>query len=209
MSSRLLAAAFLLSILVPLGEALLPAIPLARGSLTALAVLPWLVLAPVPRRSNAPAEPAWRAALASACLALPPLFLGAGVDLARGAEPAVLAATGAAAWLVLLLWSSAAECAARSAARLRVFAALWFVLLPGASALRFALAWVPLRAGAAEPGRAPLFALDPLLWCHRWGRAGGLAEPRLGELSLAVCAALFALVLVLVGGRAARAEGEA
>src|SRR6185503_20438390 len=98
MAARQLAAAFLLSILVPLCEALLPGVPLAGGSHAALAVLPWLVFLPLPGRAHAPEEPAWREALFGACLALPPLCLGAGIDLARGVEPRVLGATAAAAW---------------------------------------------------------------------------------------------------------------
>lgn len=205
-AARLLAAAFLLSILVPLCEALLPALPLARGSLAALAILPWLVLAPLPRRRCDASRPAWREPLFGACLALPPLCLGVGLDLARGAEPRALAALSAAAWLVLFLWSWASECAARAARTRSIFAALWFLLLPGASALCCALAWVPLRASTGTHGRARLFALDPLVWCHRWGRAGGLAQPALVELVLAVFGALLVVGVVLVLGRHASAE---
>lgn len=202
MAARQLAAAFLLSIFVPLCEALLPAVPLARGSLAALAILPWLVLLPLPLRARAPEEPSWRAPLFGACLALPPLCLGAGIDLARGVEPRVLAANAAAAWLVLVLWSGAAGCAGRSQRSRSAFAALWFLFLPGASALRFALAWVPLRGSTSGPSRAPLFALDPLLWCHRWGRAGGLEQLQLLELLLALCAALLVFLIVLALRRA-------
>lgn len=196
MAARQLAAAFLLSILVPLCEALLPGLPLARGSLAALAILPWLVLAPLPRSRTA-VGPVWHEPLLSGCLALPPLCLGAGIDLARGVEARVLAPTSAAAWLVLVLWSGAAACAVRTRRTRSVFSALWFLCLPAASALRLALAWVPLRASAPLPGRAPLFALDPLLWCHRWGRAGGLAELALLELGLALCTALLVFGIVL------------
>ncbi len=206
MGARLLAAAFLLSILVPLCEAWLPAFPLAQGSLAALAILPWLVLAPLPRQRHAQREPLWRGPLSAACLALPSLCLGAGIDLARGIEPHVLAPTTAAAWLVLVLWSGAAECARRSDRTRSAFATLWFLLLPGASALRFALAWVPLRASTAGSGRAPLYALDPLLWCQRWGRAGGLEQLGLLELCLALGAALLVLVVVLVLHRPEGAE---
>jgi hypothetical protein len=201
-----LAVAFLLSLLVPLGEALMPSVSLARGSLAALALLPWLALAPLPGGTRDSSEPAWRGALLAGCLCLPPLCLGAGIDLARGAKASVLGPTCAAGWLVLILWSLAARSAARTPESRSTFAVLWFLLLPCASALRFALAWVPQRAGSEAPGRAPLFAADPLLWCHRWGRAGGLAELGLGELALALAAALFALVLVFVSGRRASVE---
>jgi hypothetical protein len=205
---RTLAAAFLLSLLVPVGEALLPLAPPARGSLAALALLPWLALATLPE-ARRDAAPSWRSGSIPACLALPPICLGAGVDLARGAEAHVLGASAAAGWLVLLLWSLAAELARRAPAASSVFAALWFVLLPGASALALALTWVPLRAGSAAPRRAVLLAADPLLWCHRWGRAEGLAELRLGELALAVSTAVLVLGVVLALGRRASAEDAA
>jgi hypothetical protein len=200
------AAAFLLSILVPIGEALLPAAPLARGSLAALALLPWLALASLPGAGHESSAPAWRAGSFPACLALPPLGLGAGIDLARGADARVLATTAAAGWLVLVLWSLAAELARRAPRARSAFAWLWFVLVPGASALAFALAWVPLRAGAAAPRRAPLLAADPLLWCHRWGRPGGLIELERGELAVALGMAAFVLGVVLVLGRRSDAE---
>jgi len=208
-AARVHAAAFLLSIVVPLCEVWLPTVPLARGSLAALALLPWLVLASMPGRCADPSTPAWRGAVSSGCLALPPLCLCAGIDLARGVDTRVLAPTAAAAWLVLVLWSLAAECAARAPQSRAAFAVLWFLLLPGASALRFSLAWVPLRASPEEPQRAPLFAADPLLWCHRWGRPAGLAQVELGELALALCAALLVAGVVLGLGRQARAEGAA
>ena len=202
-----LAAAFLLSILVPLGEALLPSVSLARGSITALALLPWLALAPLPGVRHDPTGPA-RGALLAGCLALPPLCLGAGVDLARGADARVLGVTSAAAWLVLVVWSLAAEGAPRTPESRSAFAVLWFLLLPGASALRFALAWVPARASSAASGRAPFFAADPLLWCHRWGRPEGLAALDLGELALALCGALLVFVVVRVLGRQASPERD-
>lgn len=209
MAARLLAAAFLLALLVPVGEALLPAAPLARGSLTALALLPWLVLAPLPGARHDASAPAWRAGSFPALFALPPACLGAGIDLARGADARVLAVTAAGAWIVLVLWSLAAELARRAPAARPAFAALWFLLLPGASALSFALAWVPLRAGALAPSRAPFLAADPLLWCHRWGRPGGLAELALAELGLALCTAALVLGVVLALGRRENAKGAA
>lgn len=206
MAARQLAAAFLLSVLVPLCEALLPSASLARGSLAALALLPWLVVLPWPRSGREGVEPLWHRPLFGACLALPPLCLGAGIDLARGVEPRVLAATTAAAWLVLVLWSGAAACAVRSPRARAAFATLWFLLLPGAAALRCALVWVPQRASTSAAGRAPLFALDPLVWCHRWGRAGGLEQAPLLELFLALGAALLVLLVVLALERAPGAE---
>lgn len=217
MTLRWFAAAFLLSLLVPLLEGLLPAVPLARGSLAALALLPWLALATLPRAerkdgvgekngADPSAPPWWRATLFAGCLALPPLALGVGIDLARGAEPLALAPAAAAAWVALVLWVGAAERAARAARARAPFAWLWLALLPGAAALRLALAWVPLRASSVPAGRSPLFALDPLVWCHRWGRPGALESPAYGELALAVLAA--ALVLLAVTALASRPAAE-
>jgi hypothetical protein len=64
-------------------------------------------------------------------------------------------------------------------------------------------------AAARRPERAwpaPLFALDPLVWCHRWGRAGGLERLAGGELLLALSAAT--LVLLAVLSLRARPAGE-
>lgn len=203
---EVLAAAFLLSLLVPLSETLMPSVSLARGSLAALALLPWLALAPLPVANPDASVPAWRGALLAGCLCLPPLCLGAGIDLARGAEARVLGPTCAAGWLVLFLWSLAARDAARTPQSRSAFAVLWFLLLPGAAGLRFALAWVPVRASSATPGRALLLAADPLVWCHRWGRPEGLAELALGEAALALGTALLALVVVFASSRRASLE---
>lgn len=204
MASRWLAAAFALALLVPLLEGLVPGLFLAQGSLAALSLLPWLALGPLPRGRAADVGGA-RAALYVGCLALPPLALAIGLDLARGAETRALAFTASGAWLVLVLWVAAAEWAVRVPRARRVYSALWLVLVPGAAALRVALSWAPL--GRARGGRAPgtdlttAFALDPLVWCHRWARPGGLgAQPAL-ELGLALGAAALVLLTVLALAR--------
>ncbi len=219
MAQRCFAAAFALALLVPLLEASVPGLTLARGSLAALALLPWLALAPLPRSlrarapiSPAPADsafPALREALYVGALALPPLALGAGLDLARGADASALSAAGAGGWLLLVLWVGAAAHAGRTSRARAAFAWLWFVLLPGAAALRLALAWVPLRAGgaASEPERARWLALDPLVWCHRFGRAGGLEQSAALELALALGAALVVLLAVHALARASPEPG--
>ncbi len=221
MAQRCFAAAFALALLVPLLEASVPGLTLARGSLAALALLPWLALAPLPRSSGARAPlgaapaaaafPALREALYVGALALPPLALGAGLDLARGADARVLSATGAGGWLLLVLWVGAAAHAARTTRAQAAFAWSWFVLLPGVAALRLALAWVPLRAGGAAselgPERARWLALDPLVWCHRWGRAGGLEQTAALELALALGAALGVLLAVHALARASPEPG--
>lgn len=215
MALRWFAAAFLLALLVPLLEGSFSGVSLARGSLAALALLPWLALAALPRasltrvpltRERPGARRALREALFAGALALPPLALGAGLDLARGVEPRALAAVCAGGWLVLVLWVAAAAHATSTARARTGFALLWLALVPGAAALRLALAWVPLGASWDAPGRTPLFALDPLVWCHRWGRAGGLEVLAVGELALAVGAALLALLCVLALARPAHPE---
>ena len=202
MALRSFAAAFLLSVLVPLAEGWFPALPAASASGAALALLPWLALATLPRvgapgdAARAPCE-----ALLAGALALPPLALGAGLDLARGAEPRALAAFAGCAWLALVLWVASAACAVKAARARCVFGALWLALVPGAAALRLALAWVPLRASAeaAEASaRAAPFALDPLILCLRFARA-----PLLAPAELAACcgAAIVVLLATLAAGR--------
>ncbi|MSR61065.1 MAG: hypothetical protein EXS08_01285 [Planctomycetes bacterium] len=205
MTRRWIAVAFLASVAVPLLEGVLPALELARGSLAALALLPWLALASAPRSAAEPGR--WRATLYVALCALPPLALGAGLDLARGADGRPLAVACCTGWVLLCLWTAAAECAAKSARARGGFAVAWLVLVPGAAALRVALAWVPLREGAPSVGGRLLFALDPLVWCHRWARADGRSALAPGEFALALgCAAMVLLVVLL---RAPSASGGA
>lgn len=182
-----LGALYLAALVVPLLEGLL-GLELALGPCAALALLPWLVLAPAPRRPGASAS----GTLVPALLALPPLALGAGVDLARGAAGGALALAAGTTWLALVLWTAAAEQAVRAAAAWSRHALVWFLLVPFALALRVALSWVPARGGD-EPGRPAWLALDPLLFLHRWGRAGGLAELRPAECAWVLLGAGLAL----------------
>ncbi len=195
MALRWLAAAFALALLVPLLEGLVPGLFLARGSLAALAMLPWLALAPLPRKHGADAGP-FRGALFVGCLALPPLALAAGLDLARGAEPRAHALSVVGAWLALVLWVGAAERAAGVARARRAYAGLWLVLVPGAAALRLALAWAPLSQARAGSGSSAWFALDPLVWCHRWARPSGFEAQAALELGLVLGAAVSVRVVV-------------
>lgn len=219
MTLRALATPFLLALLVPclesggalLGAEELAPVALARGSLAALALLPWLALSAWPRPARedlagSSRASSWRAPFLVGCLALPPLGLGVGLDLARGADPRALAAAALGAWTVLLLWVGAAERAAAAPRAARVFAVLWLALLPGAAALRLALAWVPARASSGPSGPGALFALDPLVWCQRWGREGGLASFAPRELGLALGAALSVFLVVLALAREAEAS---
>jgi len=181
-----LGALYLAALAVPLLEGLF-GLELALGPCAALALLPWLLLAPAPRGAGG----APRGALVPALMALPPLALGAGVDLARGSAGGALALAAGTTWLALLLWTAAAEQATRARPAGVRYAALWFVLVPLALALRVALSWVPARGGA-EPGRPAWLALDPLLFLHRWGRSGGLAELRPAECAWVLLGAALA-----------------
>ena len=98
----------------------------------------------------------------------------------------------------------AAERAAARPATRTSYSGLWLVLVPLPAALRLALAWVPLRQAAEEPARAAWLALDPLIACHRWGRAGGLATLSLAEASCTVLGGALALAFVSAGARRAR-----
>jgi len=190
---RWIAVAFLASVAVPLLEGAAPALELAKGSLAALALLPWLALASAPRAKPEPSR--GRATLYVAACALPPLALGAGLDLARGADGARLAVACGAGWTLLVLWTAAAECASGSARARLGFALAWLVLVPGAAALRVALAWVPLQEGGPRTGGGAWFGLDPLVWCHRWARAEGLGAPPSGALALGAAALVLLAVL--------------
>ncbi|HEX6886421.1 MAG TPA: hypothetical protein VF530_23800 [Planctomycetota bacterium] len=183
-----LGALYLAALAVPLAEGLLD-LELALGPCAALALLPWLLLAPAPRRPDA----APGGALTPALLALPPLALGAGVDLARGAAGGTLALAAGTTWLALVLWTAAAERAPRARPAAAWYASVWFLLVPFGLALRVALSWVPARGGA-EPGRPAWLALDPLLFLHRWGRAEGLAELRPAECAWVLLGAGLALL---------------
>jgi hypothetical protein len=202
--SRWLAGAFLLALAVPLLEALFPRLELTAGSLAALALLPWLLVALVPR-TRASEAPLGALAFVLA-LALPPLALGAGLDLARGAEPRALALAGGTSLLVLALWCAAAELAAGARSARGAFAAAWLVLVPGLAVLRFALDFVPSRVAESAPS-ALVFSLDPLVLCHGWGRAGGLAGSVAAPASVALLGAVLVLGLVLALRRTSREAG--
>lgn len=196
-AARSLAVLFLASLLAPLSEALLPELELARGSYAALALAPWLVFALLPSAAGAPRERvldtlAWRGGLC-----LPPLCLGAGLDLARGADPRALLGLCALGWLVFLLWCAASLRSAGSARCRMAFAWLWFLLLPGIAGVRTALAWVARRGDSGAEEGGVLFALDPWVWWHRWARADGLGRVSSAEGVAVLAGALLANALVL------------
>lgn len=159
-----------------------------------LALLPWVALAGIPR---VPAEggAGW---IGVTALAVPPLALGAGLDLAGGAGRNGILLAGGAGIAILALLAAGADLARRDPVAHRVHAALWLLLLPGSAALLAALGW------AAAPGTGSVFApleglvrLDPLVWVHRWTRPEGW-EHAVDLL------ALLGASLLLVPGLAAR-----
>jgi len=173
-----------------------------------LAALPWLALAGMPRAG--PAEDAARTrrrALVPLALALPPLALGAGLDLAGHGDARALALRGAVAAALILAWSVAAELA-RPAARRAPYGATWLVLVPASATLHVALAWVPLTtssgAGGSAGAGASWWLANPLLWAFRWTRAGGAGAGNGGVL-LAPAAAAAACA---VARRSARRASE-
>ena len=189
MSASRLGALYLLALAVPLSEAV-AGLELARGSYAALALLPWVAFATTPRRMERAGGGA-ASAPATACLSVPPLALAAGLDRARGISAFELGLCAGTSWLALLLWTLAAEQSVRTRFIRQLYGLLWFLLVPLGLALRIALAWIPSRAPEASEGPAWL-ALDPLLFCHRWGRAGGLAEARLDECAIVLLGAVLA-----------------
>jgi hypothetical protein len=115
--------------------------PGGESARLALALLPWLAWASLPRCGS---EPELLDRLAP-WLALPLLVLALG-----RAAPGSLAAAGALA-LLALLYFAAARRSARSVGGRRLYAAAWFALVAGA----------PLLAGALESAGAPLFGRPP------------------------------------------------
>lgn len=174
MTAGRLAALYLAALAGPAGEA--TGLGWLRGSSAALALLPWTCFATMPRRGGSTDLPGSMVPL----FALPPLALGTGLDLARGADWRTLGPAVAASWLALWLWNGAAQAAARPGGRARLHAALWLLLVPLGLALRVALAWIPGSSLEALPPR-PWHAADPLLFLHRWGRPDGDAQVPWGE----------------------------
>ena len=155
------------------------------SSFAALAALPWIALAGLPRP---PASAGGRAGpLAVAAAALAPLLLGGALDLRAGVPP------GTAAWTVV--WGLAATgCLAAAAERGR-----------RGRPLAFALAWlalVPLPAAwLAAGGGGPWVQLGPLAWFA--GRVGEPPSPGLAAVPWAAAAGVAALAAIAGGRRSA------
>lgn len=165
-------------------------------SRTALAALPWIAYAGLPR---APAQGRERivAALAfEVALFLPPVALGAWIDLAFGSPTRGVATIAGASLVLGCLLALAARLSERTAGARQAFAGAWF----------FAVALGPFLAGALCLGGAPRFGpappwlsfaahASPLGWLLAALDARELA-PALPWAALAAVLVLFAVVVL-------------
>ena len=146
-------------------------------SVLALASLPWLALAGLPRAARG------TPAVAVVGAALPALALAGAIDWRAGLEPERLGLTLAWGLALIALFAFAAE-----RGRGALHGVLWIALVPGAAALTYAL---DAAADVAAPARlADVGELSPLIWA--------LASAREGQAPFAALGA--GLALVLVGG---------
>lgn len=186
MGALALALAWVLSLL-PLGlDALTDGELGVRGaSRLGLTLLPWLALAGLPRARDVRVAASWTAV---PFLALPPVALGAALDLgARGAGELAWAALAGLALVVLLSWS-----ARRGGAR-RAVAWLGLVVLPPVLCTAFALT---TAGGTAPPLGALVWVTErtPLGWAWTGARPESTFPFPVGPLlvALLLCAASLA-----------------
>jgi len=166
---------------------------LTGSSWLALALLPWIALAGLPRGRAGGAGP-----IAIVGLALPALATAAGFDLAAGLPAAGLARL--AGWGLLLV--AALALAAERGGTLH--AALWLLTVPASAFLLHALTRVGTLASSDLLGR--VLATSPLAWplsaLEADGRGvGGPSGLPLGSLAVAA-------LLVAAGGRGRAHDGE-
>ncbi len=201
MSAPLFVGAWLLSVLPFLLVRLSGgALEIEGASRLGLALLPWLALAGFPRRGDAgPGALRFSGWIPVVALALPPVALGAALDLQAGGSPLeVLWRAGVG--LALVAGLALAADAARDVPRARPWhAGAWLVLVPGSAALCVALTW--LGAPGKEPVAAPLaelFRWNPLVLAH--AIAGGAASvPATTVLRVALAVVLLAVVPLALG----------
>ena len=172
-----------------------------RGSLhSAPVLLPWIVLAGLPRSSDAPSL----RTSALAALMAPPVALATGLDLSEGKPVAELAPLLGTAGVVVLLLSHAANGAVRrGGAVARSYALAWFLFVPLSATILFvrvqaALPTVSAGDSTALPGERwtdtlPDWVLgtSPAALVHALGRRevpGATAWLVLGSLVLTLCA---------------------
>ena len=125
----------------------LPRVLGSEVSPLALAILPWLVWASLPRSGS---ESGLVDRLAPA-LAAPLVVLALALERARGREWGVTLAPAGGLVLLALLYFAAARRTAASRAGRRLYALAWFALIAGA----------PLLAATLESAGAPLFGGPP------------------------------------------------
>ncbi len=155
------------------------AIGFPEASKLGLVLLPWIALAGLPheKEREKPAERS-RDALLTLVLALPPVALGAGLDVAAATStgaPSEPYGTLSIAALVIVCWRAAAD---RKGSRTRALqGGLWTALVPGAAALHVALLWVPRGTRGASNSAADgmvsaalewIGRTNPLVWIARW-----------------------------------------
>jgi hypothetical protein len=202
---------------------------LAGISRAALAALPWIAWAGLPRAGtssreivrapsvakgapstsakSAPPSPDEVTPLAGAlfdvALCLPPIALGAWIDIAYGIARSQAAFVAASSALLVLVLSLAARLAARSDVSLRRHAIVWTLFVVG----------LPLLRGALELGGAPAFGAMPE-WITWISRASPLAwivarlDATTPSSAAALGAFLTALLLLSIGAGFARASAR-
>ncbi len=195
MGARGLVVAWILSVLpLVLGCLGAGSLRIEGASLLGLTLLPWVALAGIPRASREGGA-GWLGVIA---LAVPPLALGAGLDLAGGGDRTGILLAGGGGIAILALLAAGADLARREPRARRVHAGLWFLLVPATAALLAALGWAAAPGEGSVPGLlAGVGRLDPLVWVHRWTRPEGLGE----AVDIAV---LLGTLLLLAPGLVAR-----
>jgi hypothetical protein len=133
---------------------------LAGVSRAALAALPWIAWAGLPRARPSSAG----GALLDLALCLPPIALGSWTDLASGIPRGDVVLVAASSALLVLALALAARWASRSRPALRAHAITWLVLVAG----------IPLLCAALELGGAPLHGPVPA-WMAWVARASPIA----------------------------------
>ncbi len=144
------------------GPFVLDAGAFAGASRAALAALPWVAWAGLPRRD---AAGGWRGVACELALFAPPLVLGAALDVQGGVAPELVwrVACGSALCATTLAGAARAASAAR---RTRLgYAVAWLVLVAATPLAAGALTWFGSSGFGAPPGwLAALVAASPIAW---------------------------------------------
>jgi hypothetical protein len=174
-----------------------------RGSLPAgisrasLALLPWLLLMGLPRRSSDGLR-----ALDGA-LGLPLFGLAIACDVQAGVPWSALVSGGVAAVSMVFLLGWGARVAARP-----LYAALWFLLVLGPVGVGLALGFANAGAPLSPEGAHAFLKWSPVGWCLMWAAENPGLEPRLPATPFAALLTTGLLALVPYFGRAASTGSE-